>query len=430
MKRVFLLAILILMLPCFIFAGGQGEEDGSGAGQSEKVEIKYAFWGNPDSIGVEQDIIDAYMEKNPNITITPVVSGFNDYATKLLTLAAGGEAPDVMRLSGNWIYDFKPICLDLNTLSGDQKVDTSVYVEGAVDYLEKAGGGALYGLPWGFGGRYCFINLALFDEYGLPYPDLDWTIEDFLNAAYTVREESNGEVYGFVAEPSIRNWLPFVWAYGGSFISEDLKSLEINQPEAVEGLKVALKVFQDLCPADVLTGANDLDTSLFASDKVLVAAGSPSRVRTFQSAERKFEAWASPVGPGGSDTNYTGGNLVSVYKDTKNLDAVLDFLTFLRGYEGEKLYSEANRVTPCFDSDELLDIYTTPRTGEYPKRYKEVLQHLKTNGRQRILRITKHYGEILRLADTYWSRVLSGDLPVQEAMDLLVEEGNAVLARD
>jgi multiple sugar transport system substrate-binding protein len=61
-----------------------------GALSAEKVEVKYSFWGNPDAIGVEKDIIDAYEKANPDTTVTPIAVDYTNYHAKLLTMIAGG----------------------------------------------------------------------------------------------------------------------------------------------------------------------------------------------------------------------------------------------------------------------------------------------------------------------------------------------------
>jgi len=70
------------------------------------INIKYAFWGNPDAIGVEKDIIEAFEVSHPGIKVTPVAIAYNDYHPKLQVMIAGGMAPDVMRIDSYFFQDF------------------------------------------------------------------------------------------------------------------------------------------------------------------------------------------------------------------------------------------------------------------------------------------------------------------------------------
>ena len=87
MKRTLLVLLGLVMILATVGAQGSQEPQKSGP-----VTLKYAFWGNPDAIGVEQDIIKAFEEKHPDIKIEPIVSGYADYHTKLMTMIAGNRA--------------------------------------------------------------------------------------------------------------------------------------------------------------------------------------------------------------------------------------------------------------------------------------------------------------------------------------------------
>jgi len=98
-KRVLGVMILVIcMCASMLFANGSEEKASSSAAQSGPVTLKYAFWGNPEAIGVEQDIITAFEKEHPEIKIETVVSAYDDYHTKIQTMIAGNMAPDIMRI--------------------------------------------------------------------------------------------------------------------------------------------------------------------------------------------------------------------------------------------------------------------------------------------------------------------------------------------
>ena len=117
------------------------------AGAQAKTTIKYAFWGNPDAIGVEKDIIEEFEALNPSIAVEPVVSAYGDYHTKLLTMIAGGAAPDVMRVDSYYFNDFMKVgaLRSIADLVAKDKLDLSSYYQQGIQ--ECTYDGALYGLP-------------------------------------------------------------------------------------------------------------------------------------------------------------------------------------------------------------------------------------------------------------------------------------------
>ncbi|MGE4465212.1 MAG: phosphate ABC transporter substrate-binding protein, partial [Sphaerochaeta sp.] len=58
MKKIYSVLLMFLLMGFTVFAGGAKES--VTLSQDEAVTIKYAFWGSPDAIGVEADIIAAF----------------------------------------------------------------------------------------------------------------------------------------------------------------------------------------------------------------------------------------------------------------------------------------------------------------------------------------------------------------------------------
>ena len=115
---------------------------------SGKVTIKYAFWGNPAAIGVEEDILKEFHKEYPHIQVEPIATPYDDYHTKILTMIAGGLAPDVMRIDSYYFADFMEaqVLMPLDDLIERDEIDLSLYYEiGLPDSMYE---GKMYGLPW------------------------------------------------------------------------------------------------------------------------------------------------------------------------------------------------------------------------------------------------------------------------------------------
>ena len=61
----------------------------------EEVTLTFTWWGNDDRAQRYQQLIDAFEEEHPNITIEGNFSDFPSYWEKRQTEAAGGGLPDV-----------------------------------------------------------------------------------------------------------------------------------------------------------------------------------------------------------------------------------------------------------------------------------------------------------------------------------------------
>lgn len=148
---------------------------------AERTVVRYAFWGNPSVLGVEEDIIAAFEKENPDIKIEPIASPYAEHHTKLLTMVAGGDAPDVMRVDSYFFQDFveRGILRTIDQfVEGDNGIDMSKYYP--ISLNDSIYNGKLYGLPWSSAPYYTFYNIDLFEQAGLasPAPSLRVTLSD------------------------------------------------------------------------------------------------------------------------------------------------------------------------------------------------------------------------------------------------------------
>jgi len=62
-----------------------------------QAKIELTFWkhSHPPADKLTQTIIDEYMVKNPNVTITMDIIPSDQWQNKILTAAAGGQLPDL-----------------------------------------------------------------------------------------------------------------------------------------------------------------------------------------------------------------------------------------------------------------------------------------------------------------------------------------------
>ncbi len=123
MRKAAFASAVLLTLAVAVFANGA--QEGGTPTSSEPKTLRYAFWGNPTAIGVEQDIINEYVKLHPNVTIEPVVSAYADYHSKILVMIAGGSAPDIMRIDSYHFRDFVRAEDQIAGMPSLQSVDSS-----------------------------------------------------------------------------------------------------------------------------------------------------------------------------------------------------------------------------------------------------------------------------------------------------------------
>lgn len=401
MKRTLLVLLGLVMILATVGAQGSQEPQKSGP-----VTLKYAFWGNPDAIGVEQDIIKAFEEKHPDIKIEPIVSGYADYHTKLMTMIAGNMAPDVMRIDDYYFYDFIKLGAveSLSPYIQRDKIDLNLYPKMGIE--EATVEGQIYGLPWGTAPLYMLLNLDVFEKAGVALPSLDWTTKDFERIVRSFNPQKD-KVYGFAIDTNyLSSVLPHIWSKGGTLLSEDKSRYTGDSPEASSAIQMLADLYKEgYMPKDTINSGNtEALRRWFSNGTIAMMSGSAQEILAIQKIEGiRFEAWTMPQAMNSKNTTVFKSNTISISKSSKQKEAAWIFTKFLRGVEGEDLYVRAKRFPPTLNIAENWALYLDPNL--YPKQIKQNSEL-----------IAKEYGHTLPLRTGY-AAIESKVIPaVQSAM--------------
>ena len=293
MKQLLALAMAVIMCLSLIACGGGNTSSAPAAEKGSMEEIKVNIWDNNQRAGL-QEIADKWTEKS-GIKVTIEGVDWDNYWTLLEAGASGGEMPDVFWMHSNTVqmYMENDILLKLDDyIAADATTDTANYYEGVMNLYTRNDGG-VYALPKDHDTIALLYNKAIFDEYGVAYPDDNWTYEDMYEAAKAITEGSNGEVYGFGGNTSNNQdgWYNVVYAYGGQIITDDHKGTTIGSAEGKAGMEMVRKLLTVGAPQTVV--AETGTESLFKSGKAAMISQGSWMINAFYTAENAADyAWA------------------------------------------------------------------------------------------------------------------------------------------
>lgn len=251
-RRLFSLFIVVLTASAVLLGCGQkreasenevngGEvEESPSASSKEGVEIKVAFWGSPEEIGIIEQSIADWQAANPHIKVRLEHTPYSGYVSKVLTRIAGGAAPDVICTEVDFFVNFaaKDVLTDLNPfIESDPQFNRGEFFPEVLDRFTV--NGKLLAVPRDTAPFACvFYNKNIFDEALEPYPTDDWTWSDLLAKAQRLtKADADGRVerYGFYGWA----WQNFVYGNGGQLV-DDVKNPTralINTEAAIQGLQ-------------------------------------------------------------------------------------------------------------------------------------------------------------------------------------------------
>ncbi len=364
-KRRPVLYILMLGIAALLVAAcaapvapAPGSDSATGAAaDGEQIVLRVGTGDSGEGLAPHQEIIRRFEEANPDITVQLEPVSGSDYYARLLTQIAAGDAPDIMNIGDDAVPQFVDaeafLPLD-DFIAGEDGLDTSVYLPGLLapgQWEDQQ-----WFLPKDFSPLGVYYNKAIFDEYGVAYPEAGWTWDDLVDIATQLTVDTDGDgvtdIWGIqLPGPWTTGFEYWVGAAGGSLISEDGAAFAgyMDSPETT----AAVQFYQDLYHTHKVAPP-PADMSAFG--------GGNSEFDNGQAAMRIFGRWpqsgmlenpnidlgvvGTPAGAVDANVLFWGG--FGIFSGTENPDAAWRFLKFYAGPEGAEVWQD--RALPAVAS--------------------------------------------------------------------------------
>ena len=173
-----LLAVLLAMLMLAACIPALAEEP-----------VRVAWWGSESSNKVYLTFSDMFTAAT-GIEYDAEYLSWGDYWTKINTLAAANDMPDMVRMDYAYIKSYvdKGLLLDLSQLVADGKIDLSDVPDSAISGGRFGEG--LYGINAGSNGLVLAINAKLVADAGMEVPTNEMTWAEFVDWAIQFHEKT------------------------------------------------------------------------------------------------------------------------------------------------------------------------------------------------------------------------------------------------
>ena len=312
-----------------------------------EIILRVGTGDSGEGLNPHQEIIARFEAQNPDILVQLEAVAGQDYYARLLTQIAAGDAPDVMQIGDDAVPMFvgKGAFAPLDEyIAGAYPLDTSVYLPGVL----KPGqwDGQQYLLPKDYSPLGVYYNKAIFDQFGVPYPEDGWTWDDLLQTAQALTKDTDGDgttdIWGIQLAASWTTGFEYwVAAAGGSLISGDGREFIgfMDSPETVR----AVQFYADLYNKHkVVPPPADLN----------LWGGGNSQFDNGQAAMRLFGRWPQggyltneniDLGVVSPPVDLTRGNVLfwgefGIFGGSEHPEAAWRFLRFYTGAEGAEVW--------------------------------------------------------------------------------------------
>jgi multiple sugar transport system substrate-binding protein len=220
----------------------------SGAWAQKKVELKIAWWGSQLRHESTIKVIELYQKLNPNVSITYEFAAFDDYWTKVTTMAAGGQLPDVMQQDYSRFAEWQKRGLlePLDAYVANKSLDLSDVAKPILDSGRLDG--KLYAVSLGSNSYAMMLDTDAFAKAGVPLPAQDWTWDDLEKIALQLHQKLG--IYGIGGGFEVEElaWKSTQLANGKTLFAPDGKSLGYSEKDDAV-LVNTLKMLQRLIKA-------------------------------------------------------------------------------------------------------------------------------------------------------------------------------------
>lgn len=223
--------ILLIIVSILILNGCKRKE-----GVKEEILLRWSGYGAPGYNEFRREMSRKFEKAYPGIKVRyePIAGG--GYETKIMTLIAGGTAPDIFFIPGDTPIDLarRGALLDLTPyIKRDKSFFDKIYpsLMKAQEYKGK-----IYALPNNANVDILYYNRGIFDTKGVKYPDETWAWDSIVEGGIrlTIRKKG-GQIsqIGFIP----CHYLNFIIQNGGKFWDSKKTKCIINNRESINAFK-------------------------------------------------------------------------------------------------------------------------------------------------------------------------------------------------
>jgi len=378
----------------------------------EPVTLTFSYPGG------EQDFFEAviqeFNQEYPHITINLVEQGFGESAP-----------PDVLTISSfsinGLVEDQEIIALDpLIEQTSSQDVE-DIY-PGVLDLFTLDG--KTWAFPVGVDMYVMHYNQDLFDQYGVSYPDMDWSWGDFLEIAQALRDPGAG-TFGFAATGEPLEIVTFIYQNNGSLFDDvqNPSRTTFNDPLNVGALEwyTDLVHFYDVAPTALQRleewGSGSAMSVGIVSNKIgMWMDGFSQRGSVFGEIELPMQWGVAPLPVGARPLTFAQAFGYAISAGTEYADAAWQWIAFLSKHPLNRLIPARVSVTESEAYEKLVGI----EIAEVARTSLERMVIL--NERTFPDQFQREFGLLVNA----FQQAYEGDLTAQEALDQAQEQAESL----
>lgn len=373
MKRKLLptlmLAIAMAVTACSSSGGGEAPAPPE---KPEEVKGSISMWYPPIGGDIERqywdDTIAKFKEEYPNIDVEVEIIPWDRRNERLQTAIAGEATPDVTYALPGDVYSWAAdgVIADMS----EAVEDKDKYLPNAIEAMTVDD--KLYAAPALVGVLPTVHVKPVWDAMGVEPEDYPETWDEVKEWAPKLKEKGFyiTQYNGHPTQTLNGSYYQLLWANGGRVLSEDLSSVEVNNPAGVEALEFAKwLVDNEYTPKDAITQDMPVETSPIAQQKVAMLFSRSIESLTQNGLDAKDLVIKKPLA---NKESISYGNVAGwvIFENSENKDAATIWINWLNSPENMKEF-----LPPRNQQSARTDVTDLYEEGSPEAEVAKILEH-------------------------------------------------------
>ena len=360
---------------------------------ADDITITVVDWNTGVASDLQKAACQEYMDSHPGIIIDHQTIPYDDYNTKLNTLIAAGETPDIFYAS------------DMSALNyGNDGVSQDLvpfYEADGIDINEKfispaiyGTDGKVYGLAYGVVSSVMYFNKAIFDEAGVEYPSQDPanpdTWDEWVEKLQKLTVDQSGKhpggdgfnpiatkTYGTISPSWYYHLSAFLHSAEGSFFDEDGYALNKEAGQRVVQAVDDLTNKYQVAPTPIAEDALPAVASMFKEGQLATyISGSYEYIDI---AAENPDIGIAPLPMFDKPATIGWAACCEMSATTEHPEEVFDFLRWYIEADTNPCHIASNLPNEYryYEDDSLYDVWMDPEL--YNEDYRAVVPELMAN---------------------------------------------------
>lgn len=437
----FLLATAIALGTLSGCAGSSGSSGESSSKTGKQVEITFTYWGSPAEQKAIESSCATFMKAHPNIKVNGIHIPSADFLTKLNSMIAAGNTPDIS-YSAEWknkmgkdglIYNFYDLIKKDPTMKVDDYLKTCWWNWSPTESAGPIQANVTPSLMY---------NVDMFKELNVELPptkvDKAWSWDKFVDIAKQLTLDENGnnakspkfdpkniKQYGIQFANTWISYMPFVYSNGGYYLSQDKTKFALNEKNAADAIQRIADLSNVYHVSPSATQSSSMPAPATALQSKQVAMYIDGSWNHLDLAESGMN-WGVGVLP--INKNYTtffdGGSLI-IFKATKHLDETWSLYKWVTNPESSPEITQMYRSiwmpvqTKYYTDKDKLDFWASEKFPARPKGFQDAVVNSTYEHQVRATEINVvNFDQINTLVSSALDKVWLGK---EKAVDALTE---------